>query len=186
MSGSVLFIGDGFTASGHWSDWLPDYDVHNLGAAGHTTDEVVAALDQIVDRQPDAVVVEVGTNDLGWHRSDEYIVRNMETVLCSLRKRLPGVRILVVSVPPRELDLADTVRSINRHLRQFAPTQHAQYLDLWTRLARPDGEIDAAYSDDRLHLNDAAYSVWVSELKPALEILFQHPPASTEIPIQQI
>ena len=96
------------------------------------------------------------------------------------------MRILVVSVPPRESELADTVRSINRHLRQFAPTLHAQYLDLWSRLARPDGEIDAAYSDDRLHLNDAAYAVWVSELKPALEILFQGPPTTTAIPIQQI
>ncbi|TFD26872.1 GDSL-type esterase/lipase family protein [Cryobacterium cryoconiti] len=186
MSESVLFIGDGLTANGLWSVWLPDYDVHNLGANGKTTDEVVAELDQVVDRQPAAVVVEVGTNDLGWHRSDEYVVRNMETLLCTLRKRLPAVRILVVSVPPRERELADTVRSINRHLRQFAPTQHAQYLDLWARLAGPDGEIDAAYSEDRLHLNDAAYAVWVSELKPALESLFQRPPSSTAIPIQQI
>ncbi|HSP76125.1 MAG TPA: GDSL-type esterase/lipase family protein [Cryobacterium sp.] len=186
MSASVLFIGDGLTANGLWSDWLPEYDVHNLGAAGKTTDEVVAELDQVVDRQPDAVVMEVGTNDLGWHRSDEYIVRNMETLLCALRKRLPAVRILVVSVPPRERELADTVRSINLHLRQFAPTQHAQYLDLWARLARPDGEIDEAYSADRLHLNDAAYEVWLNELKPALEFLFERPPSSTAIPIQQI
>ena len=54
------------------------------------------------------------------------------------------------------------------------------------RLAGPDGEIDAAYSDDRLHLNDAAYAVWVSGLKPALESLFHRPPSSTAIPIQQI
>lgn len=186
MSASVLFIGDGFTANGHWSDWLPEYEVHNLGANGHTTDEIVAELDQVVERQADAIVIEAGTNDLGWHRSDEYVVRNMETVLCTLRKRLPAVRILVVSVPPRESELAETVRSINRHLRQFVPTLHAQYLDLWARLARPDGEIDPAYSDDRLHLNDAAYSVWVSELRPALEFLFQGPPSSTAIPIQQI
>lgn len=186
MPASVLLIGDGLTANGLWSDWLSDYDVHNLGATGKTTDEVVAELDAVVDRRPDAVVVQVGSNDLGWRRSDEYIVRNMETVLCTLRKRLPAVRILIVSVPPREREFADTVRSINHHLRQFAPTQHAQYLDLWSRLARPDGEIDAAYSDDRLHLNDAAYAIWVSELKPALESLFQRPPSSSAIPIQQI
>jgi len=53
-------------------------------------------------------------------------------------------------------------------------------------LAQPDGEIEAAYSDDRLHLNDAAYAVWVSELKPALQFLFQCPPSSTALPIQQI
>jgi lysophospholipase L1-like esterase len=145
MSGSVVFVGDGLTASGSWAEWLPEYEVHNLGVNGYTTDEVVTSVDEVVALQPDAVVLEAGTNDLGWRRSDEYIVRNLETVLCSLRKRLPGTRILVVSVPPRERDFADTLRSINRHLRQFAPTQHAQFLDLWPRLAQPDGELDVAY-----------------------------------------
>ena len=110
-SGSVLFTGDGFIASGHWSDRY-DCDVPNLGAAGPTTDEVIASLDQLADRQSD--VVEVGTNDQGWDRSNEYIVRDMETVLCSPRKHLPGVCILIVSGPPREPDFAATVRLANR------------------------------------------------------------------------
>ena len=52
----------------------------------------------------------------------------METVLCSPRKRLPAVCILIVSGPPREPDFAATVRLIKLQLRQSEPTQHARYL----------------------------------------------------------
>lgn len=186
MSQSVVLVGDGLTAGGRWNDWLPEYEVRNLGVSGHTTDEVIAELDEIVDQHPDAVVLQVGTNDLGWRRSDEYIVRNIETIMCELRKRMPESRIMVVSVPPREREFAVTSRSINRHLRQFAPTQHVQFLDLWPALAEPDGELAPAFTTDRLHLTDDGYSAWMAELRPALESLFERPPSSTAIPIQHV
>ena len=184
MSGSIAFVGDGLTAGGRWDEWFPAYTVHKLGVSLDTTDEVIERVDSIVDLQPDAVVLLIGTNDLGWRRSDEYVVRNIETFLVTIRKRLPHTRILVQSVLPRERDFAKTIRSINRHLRQFAPTQHAQYLDLWPVLAEPDGELAATYSTDRLHLTDEGYAAWVAELGPALETLFQTAPTTSAIPTQ--
>ena len=62
---------------------------------------------------------------------------------------------------------------MNRHLWQFAPTVHAMWLDLWPAMALEDGELNPAYSDDRLHLNEAGYSAWLAELKPAIERLRQ-------------
>ncbi|TFB94743.1 GDSL-type esterase/lipase family protein [Cryobacterium sp. HLT2-28] len=186
MSQTVVFVGDGLTVAGRWNEWLPEYEVQNLAVSGYTTDEVVASLPKVVATAPDAVVLQVGTNDLGWRRSDEYIVRNLETIIVELRKHLPGARILVVSVPPRERDYSHLLRSINRHLRQFAPTQHAQFLDLWPSMAEPDGELAIALTTDRLHLSDEGYAAWVAELKPALEFLFQRPPSSTAIPIQHV
>jgi lysophospholipase L1-like esterase len=160
--------------------------VHNFGVSGDTTDEIIAKMDSIVDAQPDAVVLLIGTNDLGWRRSDEYVVRNIETFLVTLRKRLPHTRVLVQSVMPRERDYAKTIRSINRHLRQFAPTQRAQYLDLWPVMAQPVGELAPTYSSDRLHLTDEGYAAWVVELGPALETLFLQTPTTTAIPIQRV
>jgi lysophospholipase L1-like esterase len=186
MSQSVVFVGDGLTAGGRWKEWLPEYEVRNLGVGGSSTQEVVASLDEIVASAPDAVVLQVGTNDLGWRRSDEYIVRNLETIICNLRKRLPVARILVVSVLPREREHGDVLRSVNRHLRQFAPTQHAQFLDLWPTMAEPDGELVPTFTSDRLHLTDEGYAAWLAELKPALEYIFGRPPSSTAIPIQSI
>ncbi|HZK59767.1 MAG TPA: GDSL-type esterase/lipase family protein [Cryobacterium sp.] len=186
MSSLIVFAGDGLTSGGRWDEWFPDYQVHNMGVNGDTTDETIAKIDDIVALDPDAVVLQIGTNDLGWRRSDEYVVRNIETILVTLRKRLPQARILVQSLLPRESDFADTIRSINRHLWQFAPTQHAQFLDLWPAMAQPNGELIPAYTTDHLHLTEEGYTAWLSELKPALETLFEQPPTSTKIPIQHI
>lgn len=185
MAGSIVLLGDGLTAAGKWDDWLPGYEVMNLGVSGDTSDEILSRLDQVVALAPDAVIVQAGTNDLSRRRSDEYIVRNVETLLCDLRKNLPHARLLVQSVPPRERDYAETIHSINVHLRQFAPTQYAQYLDLWPALAEPDGELSPRFSHDRLHLNEAGYQAWLAELEPALERLFELPPTSRSITIQK-
>lgn len=184
MSVSIAFVGDGLTAHGRWGEWFPDFEVHNLGVSGDTSDEVVKRLQSVIDLRPDAVIMLAGTNDLGWRRSDEYIVRNLETILCDLRKNLPDARILIHSVTPREREYADTIRSVNRHLWQFAPTQKAAYLDLWPALAEPDGEISPKYSEDRLRLNEAGYEAWLRELRPAIDELFARPPATSAIPIQ--
>jgi lysophospholipase L1-like esterase len=184
MSESVVFIGDGLSAGARWDEWFPEYAVHNLGVNGDTTDEVIARLDLVVDLAPDAVVLQVGTNDVGWRRSDEYIVRNIETIMCSLRKPMPTTRLLVQSVPPREPDFVELLRSINRHVRQFAPTVKARYLDLWPALADSDGGLSTSWSTDGLHLTEAGYGAWMAELRPALLDLFEHPPRTSSITIQ--
>jgi lysophospholipase L1-like esterase len=186
MTDSLVFIGDGLTSGGRWDEWFPEFTVHNLGVSGETSDALLARLHQVTELAPDAVIVQIGTNDVGWRRSDEYIVRNVETILHSLRKQLPETRILAQSIPPRERDHVEVIRSINRHIRQYAPTLHAGYLDLWPIFADPDGEISEGFSEDRLHLNEAGYAAWLAELKLALEVLFETPPTTSVIPVQYI
>ncbi|MFC5929003.1 hypothetical protein D6T64_15225 [Cryobacterium melibiosiphilum] len=184
MTVSIAFLGDGLTVGGQWEHWFPEYDILNLAVAGNTTDDVLGALDAVVELRPDAIVIGVGTNDLGWRKSDEYVVRNLETIMHSLRKRLPETRILVQSLLPRGKDFAETIRSINRHIWQYAPTQYVRYLDLWPALSTPDGELGPDFTEDQLHLTDAGYEAWVAELRPGLEMLFELPPSTTSIPIQ--
>ncbi|MGO4104547.1 GDSL-type esterase/lipase family protein [Leifsonia sp. YAF41] len=184
MSATVVFMGDGLIAGGRWDEWLPGYEVTNLGISGATSDDVLSHIDLLVEQNSDAVVLGIGTNDLGWRRSDEHVVRNVETILVTIRRRLPETRILIQSVLPREREFAEVIKSVNRHLWQFAPTTHAQYLDLWPALASEDGELNPAYTDDRLHLTNEGYEAWLAELIPGLETLFEIPPSSSAIPVQ--
>lgn len=171
MWGSIVFVGDGLTKDGRWEEWFPECRVHNLGISGDTTDDVIARLDAVVEVHADVVVLQVGTMDIGWRKPDEYVARNIETILCILRRRLPEARIMVLSVLPRERDVAETIRSINCHIWQFAATQHVQYLDLWPALAQPDGELSACYSNDYVNFTSEGYEAWLAELKPALELM---------------
>ena len=184
MTVSIAFLGDGLTVGGQWENWFPEYNILNLAVAGNTTDDVLGALDAVVELRPNAIVIGVGTNDLGWRKSDEYVVRNLETIMHSLRKRLPETRIMVQSLLPRGKDFAETIRSINRHIWQYAPTQYVRYLDLWPALATPEGELGPDFTNDQLHLTDAGYEAWVNELRPGLDTLFELPPSTTSIPIQ--
>lgn len=181
---TVLFLGDSITAHGDWQTWFPEVNVLNFGADGSTTDDVLARLDTVIAADPDEIVLLVGTNDLGTRQTVEHLVRNVQSILVELRKNLPGTRMLVQSIMPRGREFADRIQEANIHLRQFCATVHAQYLDLWPALALEDGEIDPAYSDDRLHLNDAGYQAWLAELRPGLERLRDEPPMSR--PIQAI
>lgn len=107
---SIAFLGDSITSGGDWATWFPDRETHNLGVSGNTTDDVVARLDQVVDLHPDAVALLVGTNDLGQRKSVEHVVRNIEYLLVTLRRGLPGSRMLVQSIMPRGAEFAEFVQ----------------------------------------------------------------------------
>lgn len=180
---SIAFIGDSITANGQWADWFPDRVTHNLGINGDTTDSVVGRLDEIVEIHPEAIALLIGTNDLGTRKSVEHLVRNVEYLLVTLRRALPGTRMLVQSILPRGREFAAQVKDANRHLRQFVPSVNAQYLDLWPAFALEDGELDPELSGDRLHLNEKGYERWLGELRPGLERLDDAPPMSRPISI---
>ncbi|NQW89225.1 hypothetical protein HQQ88_02795 [Curtobacterium sp. VKM Ac-2861] len=174
----VLFLGDSITAQGSWDSWLPDEQTLNQGISGDTTDGVLARLDAVVAEQPEVIVLLIGTNDFGNHRaSAEHVVRNVETILVTLRRELPGVRLLLVSVLPRQAEYTAKIEEANRHLRQFVATCHAQYLDAWPALADGD-HLDDRFTDDGLHLTDEGYRAYLGELVPALERVRGLPPMS--------
>jgi lysophospholipase L1-like esterase len=178
---STIFLGDSLTEQGQWSDWLSDYSAVNAGVAGNTTEDVLARLNEVIDQDPETVVLMIGTNDLAWRRSVEQIVRNVESILVALRKELPEVRLIAQSVLPRDADKADEIREINIHLWQFAPTVKAEWLDLWPTFADEQGELKAEYSEDLLHLTPAGYEAWVNAVRAVLA----NPPAplTRSIPI---
>ncbi len=184
--GPTALVGDSLTQGGDWDALLPGETIYNFGVGGDTTDDVIARLWDVINSHPAIVVLLIGTNDLAWRRSVEHIVRNIETILVTLRKELPETRILVQSVLPRGHEFAEPIRDINRHLWQFAPTVHAQWLDLWPALALEDGELNPAYTEDRLHLTADGYRAWAGELAPALERLRQLPPSSRAIQLPDL
>ncbi|WP_210478932.1 GDSL-type esterase/lipase family protein [Naasia sp. SYSU D00948] len=162
---TTVFLGDSLTEQGKWAERFPELDVVNLGVSGDTTEQVLERLPEVIEKKPSTIVVMVGTNDLAWRRGAEQIVRNLESILWRLHHELPAARILVQSVLPRDRELADRVREINIHIRQYSPTVKAEWVDLWPVFAEEDGEIKADYSDDRLHLNEAGYAAWAEELR---------------------
>ncbi|WP_353988241.1 GDSL-type esterase/lipase family protein [Ruicaihuangia caeni] len=183
----VAFLGDGLVADGRWQEWVPDYDVSNLGIPDAKVEQVLEALDRVVDDQPDAVVLLAGPTDFDRRGSTvEHVVRTLESILVEVRRRLPGVRLLLISVVPGDERSAERRREANRHLWQFAATVRAQYLDLWPALSDKSGALPAEYRGQGGGLSAAGYDAWVAELRPALERLWDGPPMSRPISIVEL
>lgn len=179
----LALVGDESIHGGAWQDWIPDRDVHTLTAPGQTSADLLDRHPDILDLRPDAVSVLVGTNDFTQRRSVEHVVRTVQLLLVTLRRLLPGTRMLVQSILPREADFADRIGDANRHLRQFAPSINAQYLDLWPALASADGGLAGKFADSSGQLNAGGYAVWLAELRPALDWLDEAPPMTAPITI---
>lgn len=165
---TTVFLGDSLTAEGNWTEWFPDHRVVNLGVSGDTTEMVLERLGSVIDEKPDVVVVMIGTNDLAWRRSVEQIVGGVESIIWRLHHDLPDARILVQSVLPRAEDYTARIKDINIHLRQFAPTVKAEWVDLWPAFADESDELRTDLSPDRLHLNEQGYREWRRVLSEAL------------------
>ena len=183
---TLVFLGDSLTGGGSWQEWFGDYEVHNLGVGGDTTDDLKARLSDVVALNPGTVVLLIGTNDLSKGRSVEHVVQNIETILVTLRNELPDAEILLQSVLPRSAEYADEIRDINRHIWQFASSVRTHYLDLWPALSVADGSLNAEYSADQLHVNALGYEAWLSELEPALERVYGLPPKSRPIRLPEL
>lgn len=183
MTGVTAFVGDEFTLEGDWASWFPERSTITLALPGGTTDDLLAQRADLVAHRPAAVTMLIGSNDLIRRKSVEHLVRNIQFLMVTLRKELPGSRLLLQSLPPAEPSRADQLRDANRHLRQFSSTINAHYLDLWPALADADGQLKRELTDDHRHLNQLGYEQWLAELRPALERLDGAPPMSRPIPV---
>ena len=163
-TGPLLLLGDSLTEAGPWEDAFSDRRVVNAGRSGDTTADIAARVEDVVAAKPGIVVLMAGTNE-SRRATVEQVVRGLEDILFQLRHELPDARLLVCSVLPRERERADWIREVNIHVRQFAPTVKADFVDLWPVFAEEDGELRDEFTTDRLHLTDAGYAAWVDELR---------------------
>lgn len=166
---TIAFLGDSITAGGDWESWFPDRDARNFGVPGDTTRDVLNRLDDCVAVAPSHLYLLIGTNDFGnEQQSVEHVVANTERILARLRDTLPATEIVVQSVMPRAREYAERIKAVNAAYLVLAGRYRARYLDLWPALARPDGELLPALTDDRLHLLPLGYQRWLGILAPVV------------------
>jgi lysophospholipase L1-like esterase len=66
---------------------------------------------------------------------------------------------------PQHYDKGDHVVRLNRLLRGVAASAHARFVDLYPLFLDAHGRLDARFTRDGLHLNEAGYARWVAHLK---------------------
>ncbi len=165
----LLWLGDSITQNWElqgppeWRDFAPvwqrfygDRNAVNLGFKGDTTAHLLWRIQngELDGIRPKAAVVLIGANNMGRVRWDApQTVAGIAAVLDELQRRLPGTRILLLSVLPsiRSKWVTRTTGAINQALAaRYVAGGPVAFMDL-SRLFLRDGEVDRGqFFDDHL------------------------------------
>lgn len=161
--GEIVMLGDSLTEMNDWAASVPAGVVlRNRGISGDTSDGVIVRMGEVIASRPRAVFLLIGTNDLYTGNAPAVTVSNISAVVRQIRAESPGTLVFVQTVFPVRWEDAsnDKVRAINRLLKQEGRRSHFVILDAYALLVGEDGKLNAAYTPDGLHLNEAGYAVW--------------------------
>lgn len=170
----LVFVGDSITEG--WNTLQADFGdigvkVVNRGIGGDTTPNLLYRLqDDVLSLHPRALVILIGTNDLGAGTSPADIAANMKDMLARIRAEYPTIPIAWCLVMPRgdgERYPAE-IRALNHLIDELARTDaRITVCDTFTPLATADGKDNKAdFKPDNLHLNPNGYAVWRAALHP--------------------
>ncbi len=173
QKGGIVFLGDSLTEYGQWAELTQHPKVINRGIAGDTTPNLLRRLDHIVDLAPSKIFLMIGINDFLFFDRPQILI-NYKKVVQQLRTQLPTTQLYLQSILPvnptiRKMKFSnEEVRLLNTALQQFASAEGLVYIDIHQSLQDADGNLDAHYTKDGVHLNGLAYEVWKKELSAYL------------------
>lgn len=175
---AVVFLGDSITQG--WGDDMqgsfPGVKVANRGISGDTTRGVLIRLkEDVLDLNPAAVVLLIGTNDLEEKADPETIAGNVKLILATLKRHNPKLPVILCQVFPSSASMrrpAGAIKQINRlcaAARKNDP--FVTVLETWPLFADAQGDAKADEFPDLLHPNVVGYTKWAAALRPLLATL---------------
>lgn len=187
---AVVFVGDSLI--GNWKGPLlsaafPELKTANRGIGGDVTRGVLFRFkEDVLDLNPKAVVLCIGTNDLSAHGDPQTVSQNIALIVDQAAARNPAMPVVVCTIPPRAnpkapLKRAAVVTELNAAIRALAAARkNVVVFDLFAALSTPEGAPNPEYfNSDLLHPAPAGYVEWGKRLAPVLSSVV--PPAAKTV-----
>jgi beta-glucosidase len=183
----VLFVGDSITDGWRngaqrklFDERWGKHNPLNIGISGDRTQHVLWRLDngEVDGLKPKAVVLMIGTNNLGNKESVPDTIAGVKAVVAKLREKLPESKVLLLAVFPRGNKADDPYRAqikdVNEALAKLDDGgQHVKYLDIGPKFLEPDGTLPKTIMPDALHPNEKGYEIWAEAMGPTLDELMK-------------
>jgi lysophospholipase L1-like esterase len=173
---SILFVGS--SSIRMWTNIKDDFRMHsviNRGFGGSSLPDVIRYADEIIFHyQPAQVVIYCGENDLA--ASDtvtaQIVFERFQTLFNMIRKKLPETAVAFVSIKPSpsRAHLLSKVIAANNLIKDFLKGQtKAAYIDVFSAMIDQQGNPKPElFVDDKLHMNQKGYAIWVEIIEPYL------------------
>lgn len=178
--GQIVFIGDSITDLYHLNDYYNDLPLatYNRGIGGDTTQGVINRLKvSLYDIAPSEIVLMIGINDLNGGLSSETIVNNYRTIIDGIKTNLPDAKLFTMGIAPLAISFNygdilaknNQIIAINSEIKALSEAKGYTHVNLYDALKRDDeNALKEEYTIDGIHLSDAGFAVWTSQVKPLL------------------
>jgi len=173
---AILFVGSSsFRMWKNLDQYFPGHVVINRGFGGSSLPHLIDyAGEIIIPYHPKQVVVYCGENDfMSDTVTSGIVVDRFKKLFTLLRKKIPGVEILYVSMKPSpsRQHLLSEIAAANNGIKSFLQKQrHATYVDIWHPMLDKNGDPrPELFLKDMLHMNEAGYAIWQKVLGPYLK-----------------
>ena len=172
---AVVFLGDSITQG--WGDNFrgdfKELNVANRGISGDTTRGMLIRLQQdVLDLEPSAVVMLMGTNDLEEKAQPATIAGNVGLIVKALEAydpKMPIVLCLVFPSSAAKKRPSEQIQKLNQLMEaDFKGNQQVTIVDTWTLFANQQGDAKKAEFPDLLHPNRVGYEKWLAAIWPVL------------------
>ena len=173
--GAVVFLGDSITQG--WGDnfgnSFPGLKTANRGISGDTTRGLLIRVkEDVLDLNPRAVVLLIGTNDLEEKAEPETVAANVKLLIAALKSKNPALPIILCKVMPSHASKSRPKEKITRVNDLVDPLAKADStiirVDTWTLFADANGDAKKEEFPDLLHPNAAGYQLWADAMQPTL------------------
>ena len=177
--GAVFFLGDSITegfGGPRFRGQFDDVKTANRGIGGDTTLGVLHRIDEdVLALDPKAVVILIGTNDIGRGIAPEESAANMKKILAKIKAHDPKLPVVLCNVFPSHAlkrRPADKIKKLNALYAGLAwGDRQITIVDTWTLFADAEGNATNPPFPDLLHLNNDAYIMWAKAVRPVLATL---------------
>jgi predicted alpha-1,2-mannosidase len=162
----IIFLGNSISDSAEWAELFQNPNIKNRGIGGDDTDGVLDRLTEVTESNPDKVFIMIGTNDLAYGKSVEYVIENHKKIVTQIKKNSPKTKIFIQSILPVDEVLHPTrpnasIKKINNALKEISDNENLTYIDLASVFDDENGKLDKKYSIDGLHINGLGYQKWM-------------------------
>jgi lysophospholipase L1-like esterase len=174
---AILFVGSSsFTKWTDVQNYFPGYTIINRGFGGSSLPDVIRYADDIIfPYNPKQIVIYCGENDLAAsdNVTGEIVFKRFTTLFNLIRKKLPNVPIVFISLKPSpsRWHLRQKMITANTGIKNFLKKKSKTvFVDVYHKMLGGDGKpIKEIFLEDNLHMNAKGYAIWQKLIEPYLK-----------------
>lgn len=163
MTEDIYFIGNSIIKDARLDSILGNRNIRNMAIPGLTSTDAVMMSNKLIPSNPKKVFVMLGVNDIKAKTPLNITIRNIGHFIFTIKRFSPNTSFHVLSVLPvneksKNYDIKNAnIQALNKMIEGFCTRFKFKYIDLYDVLLDDESNLDAKYTKDGLHINDAAY-----------------------------